>query len=124
MKTFILSILIVCIVFATGCSKKNNPSPKIMGNYSGRIVSGNTSTPVSVQLTDKTYKASIIGSQFNIGNGNYIVSNSHITFTDTVAHTDLLSSVAYLNGTYGLTLKEDSLIFGNDNEYSYRLKKQ
>lgn len=124
MKTFILSVLVIFIAFTTGCSKKNNPSPNIMGNYSGRIVAGNTSTLVSVQLTDKTYKATIVGSQFNIGNGNYIVGNSHITFTDTVAHTDLLPSVAYLNGTYGLTLKEDSLIFGNDNGYSYRLKKQ
>jgi len=124
MRTFILSILVISIAFVTGCSKNNNPSPNIMGNYSGRIVAGNTSTPVSVQLTDKTYKATIVGSQFNIGNGNYIVSNSHITFTDTVAHTDLLPSVAYLNGTYGLTLKGDSLIFGNDNGYSYRLKKQ
>jgi len=124
MKTFILSVLVIFIAFTTGCSKNNNPSPNIMGNYSGRIVAANTSTLVNVQLTDKTYKASIIESQFVIGNGNYIVSNSHITFTDTVAHTALLPSVAYLNGTYGLTLKGDSLIFGNDNGYSYRLKKQ
>lgn len=123
MKPFILSISVVLTVLVSSCSKSKATGPNLAGDYGGQIVNGKSSTVVNLQLTAKAYKAVIPASQLVTGNGNYTVSNNQITFRDTAVHNALLPSSVYLNGTYTLTLKCDSLIFTDTNGISYRLKK-
>ena len=138
MKTLKLITLITAITIMYSCNKHNDEKVvSLDGTYSGQVTQhitmiDNTVSTVSnnvvVKLGSPKYSTYIsIQSNDPTAEGGYKISNSQVTFADSLFLPESYQYMAVLNGSYAFKVKADSLILTqvvSGYNTIYRLKKQ